>query len=279
MVSKDLKSYSNDKKPIIFMMGIPLIIGTLMFIWLYSLYPDYHLLEMYFGLWIFCICLILPYVFYDNLDKYIGSNSKIRLGATYQWSSIMSSMFYLICFVWILILYDQFGSLDSNFYVSFACIIPFVFSFFGVNVFNDSSCFLGDEIVFGYHYIYSWISLFIGLLGFYTATTLINVNFNNAVVLFVVTIIFQLLFVTPNLLNRFLPFELKTKRGFLFYTIPLLLIYVLIFYIITGIYFFNFQSLVLTPELFIRKSITWLIALVFSIVFYRQAKEMNEKKK
>lgn len=279
--SKDVSiKVQNNKniKSIIFVMMIPLVVGSLLFLGLYFSFPNFYLLELYIGLWIFCICLILPYVFYEKLDKIIGSNSSIRLNATYQWSSVMSSMFYLVLMVWMLII-SNIMSWKFGFFVSLGCVIPFIFAFFGVKIFNDSSCYLNGEIVFGYHYIYSWISLFIGLIGFYIGAKLINVNLDCAIMVFIVSMFFQLVFVMPNVVNNYIPFELKTKKGFYYFSIVVIILYFIIIFILSPKWLFIIPNIVLSTEQLIKNVLVYGVGIILALLFYRKAKKMNDKKK
>lgn len=278
-MSSDLEDFSSEGfkrrdsvRSIILLMLIPFVVGSAGCFWLYWLYHDFFVLEFYFGILIFCVCLILPYIFYEKLDELMGSNSKIRLGSTYQWSSLMSAMFYLVVFVWILIISKL--VVNSYAYVcSFGCIIPLILGLFGFKIFNDTSCYLDEGIVLGYHYICLWISFFIGLIGFYNVSELINVNLNTGVLVFIFTILFQLIFAFPNIANKCVPFELKIKKNFIYFTVILFSIYLLI------MIYFNLGSQIninLTYSQMLKNAFVYGLGLLFAILFYKQAKKFNK---
>ena len=160
-----------------------------------------------------------------------------------------------------------------------AFVIPFVSGFFRTDVFNDSSCIMGDEIVYGYHPRYIIFSLIVGLFGFYNVYKLLNVNYDYAICLFVITVIFQIIFVIPNWINKIVPFEVRKKEGYILYNVLAGGLYLLISYYLIGSTMISKIPLNLSPENIIINIIIYGIGAIFTILIIRQGKQMGKKKK
>ena len=154
-------------------------------------------------------------------------------------------------------------------------IIPILSSFFGTRAFNDSSCYVGDDIVLGYPPVYPWIALVVGICSFFYI-----MKFTNALMaISALTFIVQLIVVLPHIANKIFPFEIRTKKGCLYFIILIIVFYLVLMYLALGNGLLNLPNVSLTPEQIIRKIIHFGSAMILAYLFYRQAKKMNKKSK
>lgn len=101
--------------------------------------------------------------------------------------------------------------------ISFAFILPFLALFLRIDVFNDNSSIEGDEIILGYHpTYYGFMSLILGVYCYLNVYSLLNYDINLAIILFCITVIFQIILLIPDKINKFLFFELRRKKDFLY---------------------------------------------------------------
>ena len=229
------------------------------------------------GVYVFFAGLALPLIFFEKYDEKYGFNSKIRFGGTYQFISknfslILPGLVIIILTVGF-ILNDFFKSL----LISFAFIIPFLALFFRIDVFNDNSSIENDEIILGYNPgYYGLLSLGLGIYGYINVNNLFNSNSNMAIILFILTIIFQTLLLIPDKLNNVLFFEIRRKEGFLAYICLVIICYAMFCFIILGGNLFNGITIDLSFEGIIRKVITYGTAIILAILFLKQIKKMND---
>ena len=223
--------------------------------------------------------LIISFVFADKLNEKYGRFSEIRFGYTYQRGIHSVSYAYLTFMGMILFITSVLNKLLLGALLSFSFAIPFISAFFRTDVFNDSSCYLDDEIVLGYQPTCHTFSILAGLLGFYNTYALLNVNYDCAILLFVITVLFQIIFVIPNWANKIVPFEIRKKEGFILYNVLTGAVYLLILYCIIGNTMFPPIHINLTPEGIIRKIITYGIGIILLILIIKQGKNMGKKEK
>ncbi|MBR2558419.1 MAG: hypothetical protein IKE95_08660 [Methanobrevibacter sp.] len=221
--------------------------------------------------------VFLPIIFYEQLVEKYGGASKIHpLQCTYQLGSVIYSTYFPTAILVILLITWAYNQLELGKLLSIAFIIPFC-SLLRTGVFNDSSCYLDDEIVIGYPPHYNILSLIVGLIGLYNAYFLLNTDYIGGLLLFGTTLLFELIIVVPNWFNKVLPIEIRRLKGLIAFLVPTLIVYFVIYAILTGNNF-NFPlTLDLTPIGILRKIITYGIGIVFIILFCRQARKMNKK--
>jgi hypothetical protein len=226
------------------------------------------------GFYVLLLGSFYQFFFYDKLKKKYGFYSNVRMGVTYQWTSKGHS--FLIPGLLVIVFTCGFimDNLTLGSLLAFALVFPFLALFFRTNVFNDNSCILDDEIVFGYHpTYYGFVSLFIGLYGYYNVYRTLNLNLELSVLFFVMTVIFQILFLFPDKCNEVLFFDLRRKEGCIAFSIILIVLYFAISYLLNGEFIIS-----LSLQSFIRIIFLLGIGTIFAILFKRQIKQMDNKK-
>lgn len=273
LIPLDVKSLSMNER----IMSI--LIYTLPFS-LFSLIEFFFL--GYFTLEVLCIYYIFffPIAYYllayEKLEKKYKIYSDIRFGNTFEFFSKMMASFAPGCILFILFFCNLIDKLNYGILISFSFVIPALGLFFRTNIFNDESCFKGEKIIFGYNPIrYGPLSLIIGICGYINVLQLHDINLS--ILLFIVTLIFQILFVIPDQFNKILPIEIREIKGFLSYICLLILSYSILFFIITGGNFINGINFNLSLEGIIRKVIVYSTAIILAILFVKQIKNMNNK--
>ena len=243
----------------------------------YTVSHDFIVWVLLLGVYVFFAGLALPLIFFQKYDEKYGFNSKIRFGGTYQFISknfslLLPGLVMIILTVGF-ILNDFFKSL----LISFAFLLPFLALFFRIDVFNDNSSIENDEIILGYNPgYYGLLSLCLGIYGYINVNNLFYSNSNMAIILFIITITFQILLLIPDQLNKVLFFEIRKKEGFLAYICLLLSCYTILCFIMTGGDILNGLNIDLSFEGIIRKTITWGAAIILAILFAKQIKKMNK---
>ena len=169
---------------------------------------------------------------------------------------------------------DFFNKLNLAIIISLGCVIPLISSAC-IGVFNDSSCFMGDEIVLGYPPLYQFFSLIVGLFGFYNVYNLLNVNFNSVICLFAITVIFQIIFVVPNWINKIVPIEVRKKEGFILYNALTWAIYLLISFYLMG----NSMFKPIPHKISLENLIIYGIEIILLILIIHQGKKFGKKEK
>ena len=217
-------------------------------------------------------CIFFPWIFYERINEKYGVLSKIRSIATYQYTSIIGSI-YLFAFMYVILVCCH----VLNYYLGFVLcsffIIPIFSSFFGTMAFNDSSCYVGDDIVLGYPPVYPWIALAVGICSFFYIT-----KFTNSLMpISALTLMVQMIIVLPHFANRILPFEIRTKKGCLYFIILVIALYLVLMFLTLGNGLLNLPNVSLTPKQIIIKIIHFGSATILAYLFYRQAKQMNKK--
>ena len=257
---------------------IPLIFITCLLLHMLITSHEPLILLWLLGIWVFFIGLDYPLIYFEEYEEKYGWYSKIRLGSTYQ---IMSkTLSYLIPGLIINILFV--GLILQNItkasLIAFAFVLPFLALFFRTDVFNDDSSVEGEEIILGYHpTIYGLLSLILGIYGYLNVDKLLNSNFNLAIVLFIITLMFQILLLIPDQLNKVLFFEVRRKEGFLAYACLMILCYAMLFSITAGRVFLSDINLDLSFEGIVRKAIVWGTGIIIAILYIRKIKDMNRK--
>ena len=266
----NIENLSLKNKIIIFVVSMSFI--TLLFSLLYVM-SNYDVTSWVVGSGFYVLLLgsFYQFFFYDKLKKKYGFYSNVRMGVTYQWTSKGHS--FLIPGLLVIVFTCGFimDNLTLGSLLAFALVFPFLALFFRTNVFNDNSCILDDEIVFGYHpTYYGFVSLFIGLYGYYNVYRTLNLNLELSVLFFVMTVIFQILFLFPDKCNEVLFFDLRRKEGCIAFSIILIVLYFAISYLLNGEFIIS-----LSLQSFIRIIFLLGIGTIFAILFKRQ---MDNKK-
>ncbi len=262
----------------VILLGIIIGVPGLLLVFDYLNSKDLLILEMLIVFLVIVLPIAYSFIFVDKLNEKYGRFSQVRFGYTYQRSLNFVSFIYpgIVCVI--LFLANFFNKLLLGSLLSLAFVIPFISACFRTGVFNDSSCYLGGEVVFGYHPICHTFSILVGLLGFYNVYNLFNVNFNGAALLFIVTVLFQVIFIIPNRINGIVSIEIRKKEGFILYNALTGAVYLLISFLFMGSAMFPPIHLNLTPEGIIRKTIVWGIGIIFAILIIRQAMNMGKRK-
>ena len=250
-----------------------LLLPTILFIKMYLDNSDLATLELLSAVYVFMYSIFFPWIFYEKINEKYGVLSKIRSIATYQYTSIIGSI-YLFAFMYVILVCSHILDYYLGFILSSFFIIPILSSFLGTKVFNDSSCYDGDDIILGYPPVYPWISLLIGICSFFYI-----MKFNNSLMPIVcLTFIIQLIVVLPNITNKILPFEIRTKKGCIYFITLAIILYILLMYLTLGNEILNLPKVSLTPTQIITKIIHYASAAILAYLFYKQAKKMNNKK-
>lgn len=136
--------------------------------------------------------------------------SKVRFGSTYQ--AIALNFLFLTHGLFLLmisggnLLWGILPSLGA----SLAFLIPAILMFIRIDVFDDSSVYLNEKSIIGIGFnptLYYFISLAIGLYGYFNGFK------SNNLIWILVVFLFQLLLAFPDKVNKYVPFEVKTKNG------------------------------------------------------------------
>ena len=267
-----------SKRDRIIVISIYLVPASLLFGIAYSLSHDIMLLEFLFAYYILSIPTLVSIYYNEKYVEIFGGYSSLHPPFfTYQYYLGMYLAFIPGLIAFILPVGDFFNRLNLAILICLGFIIPLISSV-GVGIFNDSSCYIEDEIVLGYPPFYQLFSLIVGLFGFYNVYNLLDVNFNSAICLFIITVIFQIIFVIPNWINKIAPFEVRKTEGFIVYNALTGAVYRLISFLFMGSAMFPPIHLNLTPEGIIRKTIVWGIGIIFAILIIRQAMNMGKRK-
>ena len=275
---KDITAYTIRERIILsayFVVPIPLVLIMSLFI---AKNGQIYIV----GLILAHIVFIIPvvYSFFYAPEKFVerfGYYSDVHPLFTHQCNARGYSLIMPWLMAFILLLGALLNKLALAILISLAFVIPFVSGFFRTDVFNDSSCIMGDEIVLGYHPFYIIFSLVVGLFGFYNVYKLLNANYDYAICLFVITVIFQIIFVIPNRINKIVPFEVRKKEGYILYNVLAGGAFLLISYYLIGNKMFNAMQINLSPENIIKNIIIYGIGAIFFILIIKQGKNMGKK--
>ena len=267
----------NRTQRILFMLFF-LIIGSILFLYCYSLNLDIGCLELLSAYIFVVIFVFYPFINVDKFDKKYGLHSDLRFGNTFQYHSKVLSILSMGFIPAIIVCCNILNKLNLGILIACTFCIPILVAFFRTDVFNDKNCYVGNKIVLGYHpNLYFFPSLLFGFFGYYNSFLLSSSNLDNAIFLAIITFILQILFALPDYINKCVPFEIRTIKGFLYLFLPLIISYIAIVYILIGEKIFNTLNITLTPAQIIRNIIIISIGLTMGFLFYRQAKQMNEK--
>ena len=247
-------------------------IPALFSIWAYLTHNNVGFLYLFFSFLFFYACLFIPCFCYESWIEKYGEFSSIKFRSTYQYSSRFLPLLLLGFSSIILSVSNLFNHLDIGILLFFS-FIPSFGLFFKTDVFNESNCYLYDEIVLGYppHY-YGLISVIMGVYEVYTIQNFINSDFNLVILSLIITWIFQFIIISPNLINLIFPFEIRKTEGFVAFIVITIFLYLITLNLLTGSSLSNTNISITVPNI-----IPWIIGIIIGILIIRQRKKMDEK--
>lgn len=211
-------------------------------------------MNIYYALFVFLVLSVLMTIFTykrDWFDNKYGIFSEFHIGMNY------SVVFYLLVILNIVIsllfFYPNFKSYGLTFAVImfFSQYLPLIFMLFRINVFDDKNCQIIRKDDYGNEYyentigynplIYFLINMpFAIITGFYM-NNFINDLLNSTYLTFnliylIISLLILFLIASPDLLNKKLPFELRTLGGVLKFITLLLIIIIVIKYLLNVFY-------------------------------------------
>ena len=81
----------------------------------------------------------------------------------------------------------------------------------------------------------------------------------------------------PDKFNKILSIEIRQKKGSALLIVSLVILFFIIYSIITGSSSVNLNNLDVSYESLIRKAVTWGIAIILAILFARKIRSMNKE--
>lgn len=271
----DAGKLSNKEK--IGMFFVVLFLTNIPLLGLYLEFNDWKALLLSCGMCVFYFGLFYQIFFYEKLIKQYDFYSSIRFGGTYQYISRTGTYLALGLILIILIIGYNVENLLLASLIAFAFVLPFLALFFRIDVFNDDSCIEGDEIILGYNPKYYGItSLILGIYGYLKVYSLLNHNFHLAIILFCITCVFQLMFLIPDKINKYLFFELRQKSGFLLYMIVLTFVFLIVSSVTSNTPIINLNNIDLSFKSIVRLIVTWGAGIGLAVLFLRKIKKMGK---
>ena len=249
----------------------PTILQFYDFLYVTHNFSSFEVLSLFYVL---TFGLLFPFIFKDYIEVNYGLLSEIHMFSTYQYQRILLCVWCISLVYLIIVCSHLLGFFDKGLLCSVFFFIPVLSLLLGGNVFNDSSCIVDEEIVLGYPTVYPIISLILGIFGF---SFILNSQVNSVIVL-VITFVFQLVLVLPHVFNNFVPFEIRTKKGCLYFLVSCIFSYAVLIFLVIGGAMFNSAD-ILNPARLLKNILIYGAGMVLVILFYRQFKKMNEKKK
>lgn len=247
---------------------IPIIIFCL--IYLYSLNWAFLLIPISFILITAVFCVRV--VFYDRINKKFPVDSEIK-GYPFN-SHQFAALGFFLFIPGLFLLFLGAGLILDKVVLALGLTLSFIVPGIGLylrnNVFNDNSCYLGDNIVYGYQPGLYWtLSLFIGLYGYFNGFR--NVDGYGNLIWIVIVFLFQLILLFPDKFNKVFPLEIRTKEGciaFLGSVVVLFAIFAILAQkpllgIGTQIIHFNFKAI-----------LCWIIGIILAIIIIKKYKDI-----
>ena len=161
----------------------------------------------------------------DFLDEKYNMISNNFQGMSYQSVVIMLFPLTFLMSWFMALLAFTFEGLDSAIAFGLAMYFPFLFMFLRLNVFSDESRLLSGEQVIGYHPVFFYIigfMLSMGPLGISLLWIIKDImgysnSFNHDIIALLISLLCGCLIFSPDIMNKILPFEIKTFKGLLKY--------------------------------------------------------------
>ena len=269
---QDISSLSMTERFISYLIYVS--IPALFSIWAYLTTNNVGFLYLLFSFLFFYACLFVPCFRYESWIEKYGEFSSIKFRSTYQYSARFLPLLGIGFSAVILAVSNLLNHLNVGISIFLSFIIPSACLFFKTDVFNESSCYLDDEIVLGYppNY-YGLISLIIGLCGAYAVQNLIDADFNLAALSLIVTAIFQFIAVSPDWFNKIAPFEIRKTEGF----VPFIILTVASYLIILNFMGIPISNMNITPN--VPNILAWIAGITIAILIIRQGRNMGKKEK
>ena len=184
-------------------------------------------LILYFFLHINFILSVLGILIYNRdliKEKYNMISNNFQ-GMSYQSVVIMLFPLTFLMSWFMALLAFTFEGLDSAIAFGLAMYFPFLFMFLRLNVFSDESRLLSGEQVIGYHPVFFYIIGFMlsrGPLGISLLWIIKDImgysnSFNHDIIALLISLLCGCLIFSPDIMNKILPFEIKTFKGLLKY--------------------------------------------------------------
>ena len=259
----------------LFAVLICMLPSILVALWIYFIHMIFFLLKFILIVVSIFAAPIFLFIFQDTIDKKIGRFSNIRNGYSYEWASILFSSLIPSMIIILIFVFSHYNSLNLGIICSLVFILP-LFSLLRKNLFCDDNCIKDNEILLGYPPIYSLIGLILGLFGIFNSFKFFYSDFNYFIVCLIVVLLFQLVMVNPDVMNKVLPFELRRKKSFLIYIICFIIVYLIVIFLMCGSLEFITLQIDLTPWGIFRKIIVYGLTIILAIQIYKLAKKMNK---
>lgn len=246
---------------------IPIILCSLMYY-----YSSYWYILLYpISTTLITAALCVRVVFYDRINKKFPVDSEIKGYPfnSYQFAAL--GFFLLIPGVFVLFL--MFGLILDKILLALGLtlsfVVPGIGSYLRNNVFNENSCYLRDNIVYGYQPGLYWaLSLFIGLYGYLNGFR--NVDGYGNLIWIVIVFLFQLILLFPDKVNSIFPLEIRTKKGCIAFLGSVAALFMIFSFLaqkpLLGIgteIHFNFKAI-----------IYWIIGIILAIILIKKYKDM-----
>ena len=219
--------------------------------------------------------LLIPLFIPEYLEEKYGADEKMRILGTYQYFRKIFSI-WIICLMYLVFVGSHYlGFFDKGVLCTVFFVVPVLSLIFGSRLFNDSSCLVDGKILFGYPPLYPVVSLIVGIFGF--SFILNSPSSLNAVL--AITLIIQIILVLPNLANKVFPFEIRTKKGCVYFIALAMIVYVVLLFTAMGGEMFNSTNTVINYKTILENIIIYGTGMVIVYLFFKQAQKMNKKKK
>lgn len=173
----------------------------------------FFVVYVYYSVLFSCVSCFIFIAYIQELDERYGIRSKIRLGNTYQYRILFLVSICPPIIICVLSGSYLLANLITGVGLCFSFIFPLLSMFLRIDVFNDNSSLINNELVLGYRpELYFLSSTLIGLYGYYFGFYSLSLgNFESIVWIFIV-FLFQLVLVFPDRINNVLLFELRKAK-------------------------------------------------------------------
>ena len=232
------------------------------FMYLYSL--NWHILLFPISFTLISAVLCVRVVFYDRINRKFPVDSEVK-GYPFN-SHQFAALGFFLFIPGLFLLFLGAGLILDKVVLALGLTLSFIVPGIGLylrnNVFNDNSCYLGDNIVYGYQPGLYWtLSLFIGLYGYFNGFR--NIDGYGNLIWIVIVFLFQLILLFPDKFNKIFPLEIRTKEGCIAFLGSVAVLFVIFAFLAqkpllgigTQIIHFNFKAI-----------IYWIIGIILAII-------------
>lgn len=194
--------------------------------------------------------------------------SNFHIGSPYQDGTKTFPMFAPSFFAICIFCGYYFNNMIGGLCAALLVTAPLIILFFRSEVFNDNSCIIENEIVFGYHT--GFYIAFDFLLALICISLILKGYLNEYIV--ITTLFIQIIVLFPEKVNYFFPCEIRTKKGFILFFSTLMAFYLIVLFILFSIFEYSFQiNLVQNINLFSIAKIGFFI--VSSLIIFKWYKK------